>query len=124
LQQVPSRGKLSKYIKRVFIARQGTIFIKVDYSAHEVRGWSLISGDKNVAGAFQKGIDLYNEYIWNPTKENWAKFKAEGDIHIINSAYFFGLKVSEVTDDIRQGVKGVTFGLIYGLKRLFCLDVH
>jgi DNA polymerase I-like protein with 3'-5' exonuclease and polymerase domains len=114
LQQVPSRGKLSKYIKRVFVARPGTIFIKVDYSAHEVRGWSLISGDKNVAAAFQKGIDLYKNYIWNPTKENWAKFKAEGDIHIINSAYFFGLKVSEVTDDIRQGVKGVTFGLIYG----------
>jgi DNA polymerase-1 len=114
LQQVPSRGKLSKYIKRVFIARPNTIFIKVDYSAHEVRGWSLISGDKNVAGAFQKGIDLYANYVKQPTPENLKKFEDEGDIHIINSSYFFGLKVSEVTKDIRQSVKGVTFGLIYG----------
>lgn len=114
LQQIPSRGKLSKYIKRVFIARPGTLFIKVDYSAHEVRGWSLVSGDKVLAAAFNKGIELYAKYVKAPTPENLLKFKEEGDIHIINSAYFFSVPVKDVTKDIRQSVKGVTFGLIYG----------
>lgn len=114
LQQIPSRGKLSKYIKRIFIAAPGTIFIKADFSAHEVRGWALISGDKDVSRAFQNGLDLYDNYIKNPTKENKERFKKEGDIHRINSSYFFGLKIEKVTDEIRQAVKGVTFGLIYG----------
>lgn len=114
LQQIPARGALSKYIKRVFVARPGTIFIKVDFSAHEVRGWSLISGDKAVASAFQRGIDLEKAFVNEPTPENLKKLKEEGDIHIINSSYFFGIPVSEVTPDIRQSVKGVTFGLIYG----------
>lgn len=114
LQQIPSRGKLSKYIKRIFIAAPGTIFIKADFSAHEVRGWALISGDKDVSRAFQHGLDLYKQFVKNPTKENKERFKKEGDIHRINSSYFFGLTIEKVTDEIRQAVKGVTFGLIYG----------
>lgn len=82
--------------------------------AHEIRGWALISGDKDLSKAFQVGIDLTNAYKKNPTKENLDRLKREGDIHRINSAYFFGLTLEQITDDIRQAVKGVTFGLIYG----------
>jgi DNA polymerase I-like protein with 3'-5' exonuclease and polymerase domains len=61
LQNVPSRGKLAKYIKREFIAPLGRILIKVDYNANEIRGWGNVSGDKNIATAFQPGIELRRE---------------------------------------------------------------
>lgn len=43
LQQLPSRSELGKLIKRIFIARKGCIMIKVDFSAHEVKCFSLES---------------------------------------------------------------------------------
>lgn len=113
-QQIPSRGKLSNYIKRIFIAEKGTVVFKFDYSAHEVRGWALISGDKALSKTFQAGIDLDGKYKRDPTPENLKRFKEEGDIHIINSSHFYGISLAKVTKDIRHGVKAVTFGLIYG----------
>ena len=114
LQQIPAHGKLAGYIKRAFVASPGTIFIKVDYSAHEVRGLALVGNDKVLAGAFQRGLDLYDEYLKNPTPYALKKHAEEGDIHIINACFFFGLKPHEVTKLIRQSVKAVVFGLIYG----------
>lgn len=114
LQQVPAHGKLAGYIKRAFVASPGTLFIKVDYSAHEVRGLALVGNDKVLAGAFQRGLDLYQEYLKNPTPLALKKHAEEGDIHIINACFFFGLKPHEVTKVIRQSVKAVVFGLIYG----------
>ena len=43
LQQVPSRGPMAKYIKRLLISTPGFLVIKVDYSAHEVRCFDLDS---------------------------------------------------------------------------------
>ena len=113
LQQIPSRGALAKYIKRLFIAAKGKILIKVDYSAHEVRGWSIISGDRGVADVFQQGADLRNRYRLVPDSLIAHRIKKEGDVHRINAAFFFGIPVMNVTQTIRDSVKAVIFGLIY-----------
>jgi DNA polymerase I-like protein with 3'-5' exonuclease and polymerase domains len=58
LQNIPNHGPLAKIIKRLFIAELGYLFIKVDYSAHEVRGWANISRDHQIAASFAEGMKL------------------------------------------------------------------
>ena len=113
LQQLPSRSELGKLIKRIFVARKGCILIKVDYSAHEVRGWSIISGDKEVAEVFEQGARHRERFKLVP--DSWIKhlIGVEGDVHKINAAYFFGIDIMAVTKTIRDAVKAVIFGLIY-----------
>ena len=65
------------------------IFIKADYSAAEAR---LL--------AYYCGI----EKLLDPTI----------DVHVLSATMFFGVSVDEVTPDMRQKTKNLTFGTIYG----------
>lgn len=120
LQQIPSRSKLGKHIKRLFIAGKGKMLIKVDYSAHEVRCWSIISNDKEVANVFDVGTQFRNRFKAVPDPYIAKRIDLDGDVHKINAAYFFGLDIWNVTKPIRDSVKTVIFGLIYqqSLKNL------
>lgn len=112
LQQIPSRGKLAKIIKHMFIAKPGTLLIRYDYSAHEVRVWSYVGGDKVLAGVFKVGQKLRQVFIQDPSPENKKAVKEKGDIHILNVLRFFG-KLVDKDHPLRQGVKQVVFGAIY-----------
>ena len=112
LQQIPSRGKLAKIIKHMFIAKPGTLLVRYDYSAHEVRVWSYVGGDKILAGVFKVGQKLRQAYIKDPSPENKKAVKEKGDIHILNVLRFFG-KLVDKDHPLRQGVKQVVFGAIY-----------
>ncbi len=122
LQQVPSRSELGKLIKRLFIARQGRIYIKVDYKVHEVRGWGIISFDKALANIFKAARELRNKYRLNPTPELFKRLEFEADVHIVNVMYFFSKTIEELMADkklkktLRDAVKGVIFGLIYQMS--------
>tara|TARA_B100000700_G_scaffold88627_1_gene99964 strand:- start:79195 stop:82098 length:2904 start_codon:yes stop_codon:yes gene_type:complete len=120
LHQIPSRSELGKHIKRLFITEEGRIMIKVDYAAHEVRCWSLFTGDKDVANLFGKGMDMRQRYKLAPDPGLLKKIDLEGDVHKINASYFFGVPIEKVDKPIRNAVKQVIFGLIYqqGLKGL------
>lgn len=113
LQQTPSRSALAKYIKRLFIARKGCLQIEFDYSAHEVRIWSVESGDKKLAGTFRVGQQLRQQYIQTPTEKGKAELISKGDIHIINVKRFFGLDVDK-KHPLRDAIKAVIFGVLYG----------
>lgn len=115
LQQIPSRSVLGKQIKRLFSSRKGKLLIKVDYSAHEVRGWSIISGDKGVADLFQTGADLRNRFRFVPDKLVARRIEDEGDVHRLNASYFFGIPITarDKIKEVRNSVKTVIFGLIY-----------
>jgi len=115
LQQVPSHSALGKHIKRLFIAKIGCLYIKVDYRVHEVRGWGLISYDEGVANVFLAAKKLRDDYRLHPTKELQQKVKTEADVHRINAVYFFGLTMKQVLEnpEHRNAVKSVIFGLIY-----------
>lgn len=114
LQNLPSRGYLSKYIKRLFVSKVGFLIIKVDYSAHEVRGWGIVSGDKVIASLFDTRTKLIEESKLYPSPELTKKIKFEGDIHRQNASVFFHVKILGVTEELRNKIKSVVFGLIYG----------
>lgn len=113
LQQTPSRGELAKYIKRLLISSRGYVVFKVDYSAHEVRGWSIISGDKDVAAVFEKGAELRRRYRLVPDAYISKRLEYEGDVHKMNASYFFGIPIFQIVKSVRDAVKTVIFGLIY-----------
>ena len=114
LQQIPQHSGIAKYVKDIFIAREGCLFLKVDFSAHELRGWSIISGCNDLARAFQVGIDLLKAFKKRPSKALADKFEIEGDIHKINASLFFAVAVTEVDKVLRNAVKAIAFGSIYG----------
>ena len=162
LQQIPSHGDLAKYIKNLFIAPKGYAYVKLDYNAVEVRGLSIVSGDKALADAFNYGDNLKSQFIkkvkkFDKTvdkevrekiyklklikdeneikqyKKSLKKYKKEiklfedllalakhikvhGDLHRKNASIFFDMALEEVDDDIRQAVKQIVFGKIYGMS--------
>lgn len=114
LQQIPSRGNLSKMVKRSFTAPPGHMLVRFDYSAHEVRMWSVVSGDEKLAAAFRMGLELRQKLIQDPTNAEIRKeMKQKGDIHIQNVFRFWKKWVSK-DDPLRDAVKAIIFGLLYG----------
>lgn len=113
LQTIPSRGKLVKIIKRMFPAPKGTLLIRFDYSAHEVRVWSFVALDKVLADIFKVGQKLRQLFIQNPTEENKKAIKEKGDIHILNVKRLLG-KIVDKEHPLRDAIKQVIFGLLYG----------
>ena len=116
LQQVPSRGDESNYIKRVFRSPLGTLHIKFDYSAHEVRCWAYVSGDEVLSSLFRVGQKLRQKLRKATTVEEaeaiLKQLKRDGDIHILNIKFFFD-KWVEKSDPLRDAIKAVVFGTIY-----------
>jgi DNA polymerase I-like protein with 3'-5' exonuclease and polymerase domains/uracil-DNA glycosylase len=113
LHQIPSRGELGKNIKRIFVAREGCLYIKVDYRVHEVRGWAIISFDKALAAVFNQASALVNEFKLRPSKKLADRISLEADVHKINANYFYKIPFKDITKDIRNSIKNVVFGLIY-----------
>lgn len=116
-QNIPSRGELAKLIKRLFIAREGCIFVKVDYSAHEVRNWANVARDPALGGRFMLAWELRRKYRLAVAKEAIEELREElkkkGDIHIQNVKFFFGKWVDK-EDPLRYQIKAIVFGVIYG----------
>ena len=113
LQVIPQHSQSAEILKSLFIAPEGKLLVHYDYSAHEVRGWSIAAGDMVLGDAFREGQTLRKEWIKNPTDEVKAAMKTKGDIHVQNAYRFFGKWVDK-KDPLRQAVKGVIFGTIYG----------
>jgi DNA polymerase I-like protein with 3'-5' exonuclease and polymerase domains len=116
LQQVPQRGSESKYIKRAFRAPKGKLQVKFDYSAHEVRVWSMVSFDSVLASAFRVGQQLRKKLrrTTDPDeiKAIFEELKKKGDIHIQNVKRFFDMWVDK-SHPLRDAIKQVVFGVIY-----------
>jgi DNA polymerase I-like protein with 3'-5' exonuclease and polymerase domains len=113
LQQIPTRDPISKYIKRCFVAPYGHLYVKFDYSAHEVRFWAIMAKDDVLAGVFRIGQTLRKKFRRNPTPELKKKIKEKGDIHILNILFFFNMLVDK-SHPLREAIKSVIFGVIYG----------
>jgi DNA polymerase I-like protein with 3'-5' exonuclease and polymerase domains len=115
LQNVPQHSAEAKYIKRLIVSGLGFLSLDADYSAHEVRGWGLISKDPSVAEAFQKCLDLIYEFRRNPTPANLKRMLLEADIHKVNYSLYTGTPIDKVTKEQRQSSKAIVFGNIYGM---------
>ncbi len=94
LQNIPIRDDEGKELRKIFVARDGNVFIDADYSQIELRLLAHFSGCKEL-------IEAYNE---------------GKDIHSTTASQVFGVPFDEVTPKMRRAAKAVNFGIIYGIS--------
>ncbi len=85
---------MGRLIRKVFLPREGYVFLDADYSQIELRLLAHMSGDKNL-------IDAY---------------KHAEDIHAITASKVFHVPFEEVTPLQRRNAKAVNFGIVYGIS--------
>ena len=94
LQNIPIRMEMGKAFRKVFIPKNGCLFIDADYSQIELRILAHMSGDQSL-------IDAYN---------------SAQDIHRITASKVFKVPYDEVTETMRRNAKAVNFGIVYGIS--------
>lgn len=94
LQNIPIRMKLGKEIRKVFIPKEGYLFLDADYSQIELRILAHMSGDEQLIQAY----------------------KEAQDIHRITASQVFHTPITEVTPLQRSNAKAVNFGIVYGIS--------
>lgn len=95
LQNIPVREEEGRELRRFFVPKTSDrILISADYSQIELRLLAAFSGSQNL-------IDAFN---------------AEKDIHAATAAKVFGVKLEDVTREMRSAAKAVNFGIIYGIS--------
>ena len=94
LQNIPVRTQLGAQLRKVFVPKDGSVFVDADYSQIELRVLAHVSDDENL-------IDAYNS--------------AE-DIHAITASKVFHVPLEEVTPQLRRNAKAVNFGIVYGIS--------
>jgi DNA polymerase-1 len=93
LQNIPIRTERGRKIRKAFIARnENYILLSADYSQVELRIIAALSKDEHMLEAFANGHD----------------------IHAATAAKVFGVKIENVTKEMRNKAKAVNFGIIYG----------
>lgn len=94
LQNIPIRMELGRQIRRIFVPKEGYLFMDADYSQIELRVLAHMSKDKELIAAY--GM--------------------EQDIHRITASKVFGIPFDEVTPLQRRNAKAVNFGIVYGIS--------
>lgn len=94
LQNIPIRMELGREIRKVFIPKEGYIFVDADYSQIELRVLAHMSKDERLIAAY----------------------KSEQDIHRITASEVFHTPINEVTPLQRSNAKAVNFGIVYGIS--------
>ncbi|MDE5722098.1 MAG: DNA polymerase I [Clostridia bacterium] len=94
LQNIPIRENEGRELRKLFVPRNGNMFIDADYSQIELRLLAHFSGCKELISAYKQGID----------------------IHTVTASQVFGVPVEEVTEKMRRDAKAVNFGIIYGMS--------
>ena len=94
LQNIPVRMPLGREIRKVFVPKDGCVFVDADYSQIELRLLAHMSNDKNL-------IDAY---------------KGSKDIHAATASLVFKTPIDEVTKEQRRNAKAVNFGIVYGIS--------
>lgn len=94
LQNIPIRMELGRQIRKVFVPKEGCVFLDADYSQIELRVLAHMSGDERL-------IEAYRE---------------NADVHRTTAALVFHVPYEEVTELQRRNAKAVNFGIVYGIS--------
>ncbi len=94
LQNIPTRTELGKQLRKVFVPKDGFVFVDADYSQIELRVLAHMSGDEQLIEAY----------------------RMDEDIHRITASKVFHTPLEEVTDLQRRNAKAVNFGIVYGIS--------
>ena len=95
LQNIPLYSEFGKELRKAFvISSPENIFLSADYSQIELRILAHFSKDELLMKAFSEGID----------------------IHSLTAQQIFGVKMQNITSDMRRKAKAINFGIIYGMS--------
>lgn len=94
LQNIPVRMELGRLIRKVFVPKEGCVFIDADYSQIELRVLAHLSGDEKLIQAYREAQD----------------------IHRITASEVFHVPFDQVTPLQRRNAKAVNFGIVYGIS--------
>lgn len=94
LQNIPIRMELGRMIRKVFVPKEGCVFIDADYSQIELRVLAHLSQDERLIQAYRQAED----------------------IHRITASQVFHVPFDEVTPLQRRNAKAVNFGIVYGIS--------
>ncbi len=94
LQNIPVRMELGREIRKVFVPREGCLFVDADYSQIELRVLAHMSADPGLIEAYRQ----------------------DQDIHRITASQVFHIPLEEVTPLQRRNAKAVNFGIVYGIS--------
>ena len=83
-----------RLIRKVFVPKEGCVFVDADYSQIELRILAHCSGDEQLISAY----------------------KNAQDIHRMTASQVFDTPFDEVTDLQRRNAKAVNFGIVYGIS--------
>jgi DNA polymerase I len=94
LQNIPIRGEEGMKIRQAFVTEDGSLLISSDYSQIELRVLAHISKDPLLIEIFLRDEDIHSTVAQN----------------------IFGVRVENVTQDMRRTAKVINFGIIYGMS--------
>lgn len=94
LQNIPIRMELGRLIRKVFLPKEGYVFVDADYSQIELRILAHMSGDEMLIQAYREAQD----------------------IHRMTASQVFHTPFEEVTPLQRRNAKAVNFGIVYGIS--------
>lgn len=94
LQNIPTRTELGKKLRKVFVPKEGYVFMDADYSQIELRVLAHMSGDEQLIEAY----------------------RMDEDIHRITASKVFHTPFEDVTELQRRNAKAVNFGIVYGIS--------
>ena len=97
LQNIPIRTEEGNKIRSAFCAmdKENSLIMSADYSQIELRLLAHVSGDDHLIHAFTSGED----------------------VHTMTASKVFGVKLEEVTKEMRRRAKAVNFGIVYGQSK-------
>ncbi|MDE6714224.1 MAG: DNA polymerase I [Lachnospiraceae bacterium] len=94
LQNIPMRMEIGRKIRKVFIPKEGCVFVDADYSQIELRILASLAEDEELIAAYRENQD----------------------IHRSTASKVFHVPFEEVTDLQRRNAKAVNFGIVYGIS--------
>ncbi len=93
IQNIPTRTKEGRAIRKAFVASPGYTLVAIDYSQIELRIAAIMSHDPNLIDIFKRGEDVHRGVALR----------------------VFGVNAEEVTDNMRRQAKVINFGILYGM---------
>lgn len=94
LQNIPTRTEMGNAIRTAFVPAKGNVFIGADYNQFELRLSAVMANDTELI----------------------ESFNSDEDVHTKTAAQIYGVKMEEVTKDMRRHAKVVNFGILYGMS--------